>query len=248
MTQEKAERLLAEHRIHPFAKEWPMMSGEELASLAKDISEHGLIHPIVEKEGEILDGRNRFVACRMANIVPTFVEWTPRSATDSPTAWIWSVNGPRRNLTKSQQGAIAANMLPHLEAEARERRNATLKRGDKSPDVAMMPPREEWGKSREKAAAIVGVSPRYVSDAKAIKEASPETFNKVLAGEVSIPQAKKQIWDAGELAERPKEHDPEDDDSDGLWQLKQCWRKASKKEKADFLKWVEETGSKSKRK
>jgi len=46
--------------------------------------------------------------------------------------------------------------------------------------------------SRAKAAAITGVSPRYVSDAKALKAAAPEDFDAVKRGEMTLPQAKKK--------------------------------------------------------
>jgi hypothetical protein len=229
------QEILADYNIHPAAELFPLMDKAELRELSADIKAHGLIHPIVQHEGQILDGRNRLVACLMADIAAEFIEWEPNG---SPTEWVLSVNLKRRQLTASQRAAVATESLPLLEAEAKARQGARN-------DIVEIVPPSVQGKARDKAAAAVNVNPRYVSDAKAIKEASPETFQKVLAGEVSIPQAKKQIWDAGAIATRPEEHEPEDDDSDGLWNLKQCWRKANKKEKAAFLKWVEEHGPKS---
>jgi hypothetical protein len=40
----------------------------------------------------------------------------------------------------------------------------------------------ETGKSRDQAAAIVGVNRQYVSDAKKLKEEAPEVFEQVKAG------------------------------------------------------------------
>jgi site-specific DNA-methyltransferase (adenine-specific) len=48
-------------------------------------------------------------------------------------------------------------------------------------------------KSRDQAAAAVGISGKTVSAAKAIKEASPELFEKVKAGTISVAKAKKAI-------------------------------------------------------
>lgn len=44
------------------------------------------------------------------------------------------------------------------------------------------------GESRAQAAQIVDVSPRYVSDAKRVKEAVPEAFEGLRAGTVTMPQ------------------------------------------------------------
>jgi hypothetical protein len=41
--------------------------------------------------------------------------------------------------------------------------------------VAIVPPPVEAAKARDQAAAAVGVSPRYVSDAKRVKAKSPES-------------------------------------------------------------------------
>lgn len=60
--------------VHPSAAVFPMLADDELAELAEDIKANGLIHPIVlDNEGQIVDGRNRYVACRIADVAPTFV-------------------------------------------------------------------------------------------------------------------------------------------------------------------------------
>lgn len=60
---------------------------------------------------------------------------------------------------------MAANdALPFFEAEAKKRQLAALKQGNKKPDKALMPEREP--QARDQAGALLGVSGRYVSDAK----------------------------------------------------------------------------------
>jgi ParB-like chromosome segregation protein Spo0J len=54
---------------HPVADLFPMLAGDEMQSLADDIAERGLLHPIVlDTEGRILDGRNRYAACEIAGV------------------------------------------------------------------------------------------------------------------------------------------------------------------------------------
>src|SRR5690606_7942736 len=48
-------------------------------------------------------------------------------------------------------------------------------------------------KARDQAAAALGVSGRAVGQAKRIKEADPEAFERVKAGEVSLRQAERQV-------------------------------------------------------
>jgi ParB-like nuclease domain len=97
-------------KIHPAADIFPMMSDEELQSLAADIEANGLTYPIVtDAEGEtIIDGRNRFAACKLAKIKPTFVKLNGQD----PLAYIVSANLQRRNLTKSQQAMAYVFVYP----------------------------------------------------------------------------------------------------------------------------------------
>lgn len=112
---------------------FPRLSEEELQSLADDIKQNGLSDPIVTLKGEILDGRNRFEACKIAGVEPKFVEWDGDS---SPLAWIISQNLMRRNLTASQRAVVAFGLLPLLEDEAKKRQRLSKGRGQKgSADV-----------------------------------------------------------------------------------------------------------------
>jgi ParB-like chromosome segregation protein Spo0J len=48
------------YKVHPDAALFPMTEDEELQTLAYDIAENGLKHPIVLDEDDlIVDGRNR---------------------------------------------------------------------------------------------------------------------------------------------------------------------------------------------
>jgi hypothetical protein len=98
-----------ELKVHPAADIFPMMSDEELADLAEDIKENGLLHPLViDAEGQLIDGRNRHAACKLAGIEPRFESLNGHD----PLAYIASANLKRRNLTKGQQAMALAMLYP----------------------------------------------------------------------------------------------------------------------------------------
>jgi hypothetical protein len=91
--------------VHPVADLFPMLPEDELQDLAADITERGLLQPIVlDKDGCILDGRNRYAGCQLAGIEPTFTTYDG----DDPEGYALAVNIARRHLTKGQQAMVAA--------------------------------------------------------------------------------------------------------------------------------------------
>jgi hypothetical protein len=91
-----------------------------------------------------------------------------------------SENLRRRHLSASQLATVAVEALPLLEAEAAERRSATLKQ-NAVPDKEQIPYRDA-GQARDKAAQLLGTNGRYVQDAKSLKQTAPEKFEQVRAG------------------------------------------------------------------
>lgn len=94
--------------VHPAAEVFPMLSGDELQDLANDIAANGLAHPIVVKDGVLIDGRNRREACRIAKIEPYAIELNGQD----PVAYILSSNINRRHLTKGQRAMAVAKIYP----------------------------------------------------------------------------------------------------------------------------------------
>ena len=150
-------------------------------------------------------------------IGPQFVTYTG----SSPAAYVVSLNLHRRHLDTGQRAMVGVKLLPLLEQEARTRQKilagtrpnaemdltANLPEGTKttldhttdvkndvvSHGVAILPDRENKGESRQKAAAAVNVSPRSISDAKAVRAADPDLAMKVEQGTVSLGAAVRQI-------------------------------------------------------
>ena len=183
--------------FHEFAEIFPMMSEEALSSLAADIKANGLREPVRLFEGRILDGRNRFLACRRAGVPATFEEF--RGDRDAALRFVISLNLERRHLDESQRAMAGARIKPMFDRLASERQNATRALpGQKigSNVVANLPPPS---KSRDDAARAVNVSPRSVeSAAKVLREGAPELVHAVERGSIAVSTA-------AAIAEAPRE-------------------------------------------
>lgn len=163
---------------HPAADVFPMMSDGELASLSKNIKEHGLRHPIVIIDAggkwQILDGRNRYEACKRAGIHPTTTVYDGAD----PISFVWSLNCERRHLTDGQKAMIGE-------------RFATMRRGG-DPAARANACTQALGSlaSQEAAAKLVGVSRSSVQVARKIRtQGAPELVAMVEAGAVSLRAA-----------------------------------------------------------
>jgi hypothetical protein len=108
--------------VHPIADLFPMMTDEELANLAADIKANGLIHPIVvDKDGLVIDGRNRARACEIAGIEPATVLFEG----DDFRAYIVASNIARRHMSKGQQAMAMAMMYPEPENTTHGKKSKT---------------------------------------------------------------------------------------------------------------------------
>lgn len=100
------------------------------------------------------------------------VNLSAESSGMSPTEWVVSHNLHRRHLTPAQRAALALDLLPRLEEEARERQRLAVEQTNAKlgRDHETLPPisEEASGEATEKAAALVGVGRSTVATAKAI--------------------------------------------------------------------------------
>ena len=182
--------------IHPAANVFPLMSGSEYTRLLEDIQAHGLQVPITLCDGQILDGRNRYRACRDAGVAPQFSDYTG----DSPIAFAWSVNVPRRNLTPSQIAMASLDILTLLEADAETRRALNLR--PESPDALNSTHREQ-GRSAEKVAKITGTGVTIIAEAKFVKKTDPDLAARVTEGTISVHGAFKRLKAAPAAKSKP---------------------------------------------
>jgi hypothetical protein len=140
--------------FHPLATLFPPLNDTEFEALKEDIREHGLREDIWLYEGKILDGTHRHKACLAVGVEPRFRHYEG----DSPLAFVLGLNLRRRHLTTTQRALVAARVMPEFEAEAR----TNMSRGGQG--LADLPPAH----SRDRAAAVVGVSSRLVGSAAQI--------------------------------------------------------------------------------
>ena len=95
--------------VHPAADVFPMLEPEELEALADDIKQNRLIHPIIlDADAQVIDGRNRLAACKIAGIEPRF----ERLNGADPIAYILSTNIARRHLNAGQRAVAVAKIYP----------------------------------------------------------------------------------------------------------------------------------------
>jgi ParB-like nuclease domain len=150
--------------VHPIADLFPMMSDGELSDLAADIRVNGLLDPItVDKDGVIIDGRNRARACEIAGIEPA----TAPFEGDDPGAFIIAKNICRRHLTKGQQAMAVAMVYPVPEQGGR-------------------------GKKKTMDETSTLFSPKRLQLARTVLAHSPDLAQAVLAGSKSsmVPATK----------------------------------------------------------
>lgn len=82
----------------------------------------GQIEPAVLLEGKILDGRNRYRACKQLGIELKVREWKPSELTGmSPLQFVISENIVRRHLNVAQRSEIGLLLLEEEEKLAKER-------------------------------------------------------------------------------------------------------------------------------
>ena len=95
--------------FHEIANIFPMMTGDDYNALKDDIEANGLIESVVIYEGKILDGRNRYRACKELDFGLTTMGVDTYDG-DDPVGYVTSKNLIRRHLDISQRAMAAAKI------------------------------------------------------------------------------------------------------------------------------------------
>jgi hypothetical protein len=100
------------YTAHPLLLHFPMMSDDELLSLAESIRRMGLIMPLTisrEDPTVLLDGRQRYIACQVAGVEPRY-ETDPDNYRGDDIDSILSANVIRQHLSTDQRAMMAVEL------------------------------------------------------------------------------------------------------------------------------------------
>lgn len=119
LKRQVAETFLAkntsEYEPHPLADFVPgRLSDPEFDTLCDRIRAVGLLEPIALYEGKILDGRQRYRACRQVGIAPKFIEF--KGSETEAEEFVMDKNMRRKSITRLHKAMVAARLNMRNEA------------------------------------------------------------------------------------------------------------------------------------
>ncbi len=177
--------------IHPAADLFPMLDSTGMQALAADIAASGLRTPVALWNGQVIDGRNRLEACRIATVEPR-CETMQFADNAECVRYIVSTNLHRRHLTDEQRDQIGARLV-------------TMGQGGDRAN-----PQNAGLIGVDAAAGLVSSTPARIERARTIERADPELAAQVRAGTITKGGALKQI------RERAKVHTDPDQAADSV--------------------------------
>lgn len=158
-------------KVHPVAHWLPMLSDEQLQDLADDIARRGQLEPCVFYKGELIDGRNRWLACGLAGVKPRRRTATKAEVGGSVAGFVMSANVRRRDMTASQKSMAAARLQKQYQIDIG---------GTADHDT------------RDAAADAMGVSRRSVGNAATVMKYGSKKLQKTCDdGEIAVAKAAK---------------------------------------------------------
>ena len=105
---------------HPLTMYIPEMDAFEFEGFKSSIRVEEQQAPIMTYEGQIIDGRARYRACRELGIEPWMEEW--KGSFKGVLSYIFGQALHRRQLNQSQKAVLALDFLPYFSALAQTRK------------------------------------------------------------------------------------------------------------------------------
>ena len=110
------------YKYHKYADYFPLMDSQKIGELGESMRINGQREDIVLLNDLILDGRNRYLACKHEGIIPRFIKYEDEL---DPLDFVFIKNFYRRQMTIMQQAKIIVKLLKVQKKKAQERRART---------------------------------------------------------------------------------------------------------------------------
>lgn len=179
----------------------PPLTDEEYKQLEKNIVDNGFDRnfPIMEWNGYIADGHNRYSICMKNNIEPA-IGTLAYDTKEEVMEWMLDIQLGRRNLSPIQRIAVAEKYRPIYEKQALNNKRMAMQEARKNNDknktdqISVILPKTEPINTSEKLANIAGVSEKtYRMGAKVLNSSNEDVKQRVLSGETSISAGYKEL-------------------------------------------------------
>lgn len=180
----------------------PPLTDEEYKQLEKNIVENGFNKnfPIMEWNGFVVDGHNRYKICREHNITDYVVGTLAYETKEEVMEWMLDIQLGRRNLSPIQRIAIAEKYRSLYEKQAKEnlrqasggdRRSENFEQNQGLPNLVKVENRIDTTK---KLADVAGVGKEtYRMGAKILNSNDEDLKQRVLSGETAISTGYKEL-------------------------------------------------------
>jgi hypothetical protein len=189
------------YQNHEYADLFPMMSDDEFKSLSQGIINLGFdkSQPIILFDNKILDGRNRYKACKETGTTPLFNTFD--GTKEEALQYVINRNLNRRNLTSEQRAAIAVDaedLFSAFREQAKEAKSKAIAESNKNranpipqkiAELKAEP--KEQRETRSKVAKVYNTNREAVRKQQKVKQYAPELHEKVKSGEVKQQDAYK---------------------------------------------------------
>jgi len=171
-------------RFHPLVEIFPEMDAAAFAEFVADIKVNGVREPVTVHKNQIIDGRNRQLACDVLGI--TCPKRVYEGKESDLLAFVLSKNLHRRQMSASQLAMVAANI-------------ANIRHGgDRKSDQAATLPLVSQAEAAKQVGG--GVSERSVRDAVKVKaKAEPEIIKAVEQNKLPVSAATKIVEHPAEI-------------------------------------------------
>ena len=108
------------YEFHEYANLFPLMGDDQLAGLVESVKQgFNPNRPIALFKGQILDGRNRYLACQKAAVTPLFKEFA--GSDDEALQFVKRENLDRNHYNEAQRAMVGARLKSLFEGKAKQR-------------------------------------------------------------------------------------------------------------------------------